>query len=85
MNSRRPIHEIRFGFVKAAIWENQGKDNTWYNVTFQRNYKDGKDWKFADNFNRDDLLVLAKAADQAHTWICDQRATNNDRQRDQRQ
>ena len=28
----------------------------------------------ADSFGRDDLLVVAKLADLAHTWICEQTA-----------
>ena len=37
-------------------------------VTFQRVYKDGEAWKTTDSFNREDLPLLAKVADQAHTW-----------------
>ena len=31
---RKPVHELRLGGVKAAIWENQSvKTGTWYSVT----------------------------------------------------
>jgi hypothetical protein len=74
---RKPIHEIRFGTVKAAIWENQSHEGaTWHNVTVNRAYKDGEEWRSADSFGRDDLLLLAKAVDLAHTWICEQRQRN---------
>ena len=36
-------------------------------------YKEGDNWKEAHSFGRDDLLVLAKTLDQAHTWICAQK------------
>ena len=31
--------------------------------------KDGSEWKQTESFGRDDLPVLAKVADQAHTFI----------------
>ena len=73
--SIKPIEEIRLGAVKAAIWKNmvdQGNSSRRiYNVSFHRLYRDGEGrWHSADSFGRDDLLVLAKVADQAHTRIC---------------
>lgn len=67
----KPIHEIRFGAVKAAIWENQNEKGTRYSVSVSRIYKEGDEWKRTESFGRDDLLVLAKVADLAHTWICE--------------
>jgi len=65
----KPIHEIRLGTVKAAIWENTTVNGIRHSVTFGRIYRvDGK-WKHADNFRRDELLLLAKLADEAHSWI----------------
>ena len=40
-----------------------------FNVTFERSYKDGEEWKTTNSFGRDDLLKLAKLADEAHSWI----------------
>ena len=57
------------GAIKAAIWKNDTQSGVRYNVTFSRLYKDGDEWKSTDSFGRDDLLVLAKVADQAHSWI----------------
>ena len=34
-----------------------------------RSYKQGEEWKQADTFATDDLLLLAKLLDQAHSWI----------------
>ena len=36
-------------------------------ITFSRVYKDGDQWKSTQSFGRNDLLVLAKVADFAHT------------------
>lgn len=73
---RKPVHEVRMGFIKAAIWENTVGESVRYNVTLTRFYKDGEQWRTSESFGRDDLLIVAKVADRAHTWICDQRATN---------
>jgi hypothetical protein len=67
--SKRPAHEIRFGFVKAAIWENQTKGGLQFKVTIVRLFKDGDAWRESTRFGRDDLPLVAKAADLAHTWI----------------
>ena len=72
---KKPVRELRIGSVKAAVWRNEGESGTWYNVTFDRLYRDGDEWKSSASFGRDDLLVLAKVADQAHTWIVEQEAT----------
>ncbi len=67
----KPANEVRIGAVKAAIWRNDTAGGVRYNVTFSRIYKDKEDdqWKSTDSFGRDDLLVLGKVADIAHTWI----------------
>ena len=67
---KKPVHDVRLGLIKAAIWENTVGDIVRYNVTFSRIYKDETEWKTSETFGRDDLLVLAKVADQAHSWIC---------------
>ena len=65
----RPVHEIRLGRIKAAIWENDTQNGTRHNVTVSRLYKDGDAWKDSTSFGRDDLPLVAKVADQAHSWI----------------
>ena len=67
--NRKPVHEIRMGRIKAAIWQNETDGVIRYNVTFGRLYKDGESWKQTESFDRDDLPVLSKVADQAHTFI----------------
>ena len=69
MSKQKPVHEVRLGSVKAAIWENQTDTGTRFNVTVARIYKDGEHWKSTDCFGRDDLLLLAKVVDLAHSWI----------------
>lgn len=70
--TKKPVHEVRIGSIKAAIWANDTDKGVRHNVTFQRLYKDGDEWKSSDSFGRDDLLLVAKVANLAHTWIYEQ-------------
>lgn len=65
----RPVHEIRLGRIRAAIWENDTQNGTRHNVTLSRLYKDGDAWRDSSSFGRDDLPLVAKVADLAHSWI----------------
>ena len=65
----KPVHEIRLGRIKAAIWENETQNGARHNVTLTRLYKDGDKWKDSGSFGRDDLPLVAKVADLAHSWI----------------
>ena len=72
-SANRPVHTVRYGTIRAAIWKNVAangnKLHEVYNVTFSRGYHDGKQWRDSGSFGVDDLLVLGKAANDAHTWI----------------
>lgn len=71
-----PVQEIKLGRVRAAVWSNATEKGTFYSVTVARLYKDEKTGQWADSssFDRDDLPLVAKVADMAHTWIYQQRA-----------
>lgn len=82
-NKNQPVEQVRIGTVVAAIWANDTEKGVRYGVTFERLYRteDGK-WKSTPTFNRDDLLVLAKVADQAHTRVHDLMAASRSNDRD---
>ena len=65
----KPVHEIRLGRIKAAIWANETDSGTRHNVTITRLYKDGDEWKTSTSFGREELPLVAKVADMAHSWI----------------
>jgi hypothetical protein len=69
MANQKPASEVRIGSIKATIWRNQTETGARHNVTFERLYKDGDKWKSTQSFGRDDLLLLAKVADEAHSRI----------------
>lgn len=65
-----PATAFRFGRIQAAVWERKTEAGSFYSVTFRRSYQEEGKWHDTDSFGRDDLLLVAKLADQAHTWIC---------------
>lgn len=71
--NNKPVHVIRFGAIKAAVWLNQTSSGPMHNVTISRTYKDGDEWRESGSFGADDLLQAAKALDEAHSWVFEQR------------
>ena len=70
MSETKPADEIRIGRVKATIWMNAtGNGQARYSVVFSRLYREDDHWKSTHGFGRNDLLLLAKVADIAHTRI----------------
>jgi hypothetical protein len=61
----QPVGKITIWPASCAIWKN----GEFYSVTFAKSYKDGEEYKNSSSFDRDNLLALAKLADQAHSWI----------------
>lgn len=72
--SQKPVHKIRSGAIEVAIWLNESEKGPWYSVTASRSYKQGDTWKQTDSYGADDLLLLAKLLDQAHSFIISQPA-----------
>jgi hypothetical protein len=65
----KPVN-FKVGRVRASVWKNESDAGPWYSVSFSRLYKDkeGK-WQDGTSFSREDLPLLIKAADQAHTHL----------------
>lgn len=70
----KPVKECRLGRVKAVVWANESDNGTRFSVQLRRIFKrDGsEEWEQTDSFNRDDLPLVAKVADQAHSFIFEQ-------------
>lgn len=68
-NDNRPMHEIRLGRIKAAIWQNETEQGIRYSVSIARLYRKEDRWQSTSSFGRDDLPLVAKVADLAHTWL----------------
>ena len=77
-SGNRPVHEIKLGRVRASIWTNVGHlQSVWFNVSISRVYRDGDEWKTTTSFGRDDLPIVAKAAELAYGWIWKQASQSN--------
>ena len=77
----RPCHKIRMGAITCAIWRGSNSDRgsspdnrpIMYRATVSKLYVDSTgNWADTTSFGRDDLLLLAKVADIAHSWIFEQ-------------
>lgn len=73
--SKAPIHSIRFGLIKACIWQNHTRSGERHSVSIVRLYKNGDTWVESTRFGRDDLPLVAKVSDLAHSWIYQQAQT----------
>jgi hypothetical protein len=70
VGAKPPIETFRLGRIKAVVWENEVDQKKYYNVSFARTYMDeAKEFHDSDSFGRDDLPLVAKLADLAHTFI----------------
>lgn len=71
---KRPVHKVNIGLVRIAVWENETKNGVMHSATVSRSYRssDGT-WKETASFSGGELLALAKGLDLAHSWICEQR------------
>ena len=69
--NKKPAAKVTLYPITAAVWRNESKEgDTFYSVTLERSYRDRDgNWKSSTSFNGDDLLLLAKVADLAHTEL----------------
>jgi hypothetical protein len=70
--TNKPVHTLRHGFISASVWRQDTDKGPMFNVTFQRSYKEGDDWKHSTSFGRSNLLVVALLATRAYEWIAGQ-------------
>jgi len=65
----KPVATFKLGRIRAAVWENETDKGVVCNVTIERRYQDGDEWKSSTTFGRLDLPLVAKVADEAMTFI----------------
>ena len=77
--TNRPVHEIKLGRIRASVWNNDSyRLSSWFNVSITRVYRDGDRWHTTASFGRDDLPLVAKAAEMAYAWIWEKKGGNGD-------
>mgnify|MGYP003700451899 CR=1 FL=1 len=66
-----PVDHVRLGAVQAAIWRNiDSEGRARYDVTVEKRYRDDAgEWHSTNSFGRDDLPLLSKVTDIAHTRV----------------
>jgi hypothetical protein len=67
--SAKAVHVIRFGMIKCEIFARHTRNGDRFVVTATRLFRNGDQWQESKQFFREDLLLLAKALDLAHSWI----------------
>ena len=72
--NNKPVHQVRIGRIKAAVFD-YGEEAP-RKVQFTALYKDGETWKGSQSFTREDLPLLAKVADQVHTYLYEQNGSS---------
>ena len=87
MSNSRPVHGLRCGSIKAAIWLNETNGSgPQYNVTLNRLYrlppdertKNDNGWRQTSSLRRDDLLIAGEVLRQTFGWICQQTQPTSD-------
>ena len=65
-----PVAKVSVGLQTASIFKNESEGRAFFNVSFDRRYRNADgNWKSTSSYGRDDLLALAKLADLAHTKV----------------
>ena len=67
--STEPDHVVRLGLIKCQVFLRKTKAGDRYSITVNRLYKNGDQWQQSGYFGRDDLPLVIKALDMAHTWM----------------
>jgi hypothetical protein len=66
----QPIAHLSIHPITASILLRESDGKAYYTANIQRRYKDENGaWRYTETFFADDLLLVAKIADQAHTEI----------------
>ena len=72
----KPVKQFRCGALNVSVWEREHKGDVYHSATASRAYKDDDkdEWRYSDQFNREDLPVVAALLNQAFSWIVAQQA-----------
>ena len=69
-----PIYKTRDRSLSVNVWERSNDHGVFHDVTFERAYKDGEEWRKTSSIPADELQNLRKLLDLAHTAILERRA-----------
>lgn len=64
-----PVAHLRHKRLKVAIWKNPSAKGPFYTVTISRSFKKDENWFDTGSFRFDDLPIIAKLLNDAHSVI----------------
>lgn len=65
-----PVKKVKIKGVELAVWENESKEgNKFYNVSMERNYKDGEEWKKTNSLRENDIPKAILALQKAYEFM----------------
>lgn len=65
--NNKPAKTYKLGALSLSLWENETKDGTMMNFTFQRAYKDTEDnWQHTQQLRTSDLPKLRVLVEEAY-------------------
>ncbi|WP_269584247.1 hypothetical protein [Roseibium sp. Sym1] len=75
--TNRPIAKFQEFPAEISLFEQESENGPWLNAQVSKIYKEGEDYKRANNFNRNDLLKLhtlvPQAIERMQSWELEQR------------
>jgi hypothetical protein len=79
VRSNKPVQAFRMRGISASVFANDvttddGRELTRFDVSIQRRYRDGDEFKTTTSFRRDDLPILQLLARRAWEFIVDEEA-----------
>ena len=79
-STNTPAHDIRYGAIRVAIWENQSESGPFYATTLERFYRD-KDGnpQSGHSFTLTDIGLAQLALADAARWITENRHRASDK------
>ena len=78
LTTTKPVNRLNMGLIKATIWERKTDEYSFYSVSFEKRYRDSEgNWHSTHSYDSNDLLLLAKLANNAHTEIANLRKPAN--------
>ena len=69
-SNNQPATTLRYGLIKATIWQNTGEKGPFFSTTFSRSFKyQSGAWQNGTSFGLNDLDALFIVAREAKEWI----------------
>jgi hypothetical protein len=72
MTDNKPAHTISYGAIKITVWRNAD----FFDLVPSKRYMKNQVWHDSNSFGEFDLPLLAKAILDAHSWIQEHTASD---------